>query len=332
MDVATEAAPAGATGPGATPPSAPGGGPPTPRVRARFRRDRLTPYLLSLPSLAVLAALLAYPLYQMVRISLLKFERAQLFGTRPAQWVGLGNYRRILTDPFFWQVVRNTVVFTVVAVVISVLAGLLVALLMTRVSRSVRLAMIVAMMLVWAMPQLVAAQVFKWMIDADFGVVNYLIDKLPGVDFFKHSWFLDPAQGWTVITALVVWGAIPFLAITMHAGLTQVPRDLVEAATVDGANPWQVFRAVTLPILRPLLIIVTTLSVIWDFQVFTQIWVLRDSKPERDYYSMSIFGFTEAFSSGRYGLGSAVALVTVLLMLGVMAFYIRQMFKIGDAD
>jgi N,N'-diacetylchitobiose transport system permease protein len=170
------------------------------------------------------------------------------------------------------------------------------------------------------------------MIDADFGVVNYLIDKIPGVDFFKHSWYLDPIQGWTVITALVVWGAIPFLAITMHAGLTQVPRDLVEAATVDGANPWQVFVSVTLPILRPLIVIVTTLSVIWDFQVFTQIWVLRDSKPEREYYSLSIYGFTEAFGSGRYGLGSAIALVTVLLMLGVMAFYIRQMFKIGDAD
>jgi N,N'-diacetylchitobiose transport system permease protein len=308
--------------------SAPGGK----RRRRPLRRDRLTPYLLSLPSLVVLAALLGYPLFQMINISLQKFERAQLFGTRPAQWVGLGNYTRILKDPLFWQVTRNTIGFTVVTVVISVVGGLLIALLMKQVSRWVRLTMIVAMMLVWAMPQLVAAQVFKWMIDADFGVVNYLIDKIPGVDFFKHSWYLDPLQGWTVITALVVWGAIPFLAITMHAGLTQVPRDLVEAATVDGANPWQVFVSVTLPILRPLIVIVTTLSVIWDFQVFTQIWVLRDSKPEREYYSLSIYGFTEAFGSGRYGLGSAIALVTVLLMLGVMAFYIRQMFKIGDAD
>lgn len=305
------------------------------RRRGRFGargRTRLTPYLLSLPSLVVLGALLAYPLYLMVHISLQKFERAQLFGTRPAQWLGLGNYTRVLRDPFFWTVVRNTVVFTVVTVAVSVLAGLLIALLMRQVSRPVKLAMIIAMMLVWAMPPLVAAQVFKWMIDADFGVVNYLIDRVPGVNFFKHSWFLDPAQGWTVITALVVWGAIPFLAITLHAGLTQVPRELIEAATVDGANPWQVFRSVTLPILRPLIVIVTTLSVIWDFQVFTQIWVLRDSKPEREYYSLSIYGFVEAFGVGRYGLGSAIALLTVLLMLGAMAFYLRQMFKIGDTD
>jgi N,N'-diacetylchitobiose transport system permease protein len=307
---------------------------PTPRVgRAGANwRARLTPYLLSLPSLVVLGALLGYPLYQMVHISLEKFERAQLFGTRPPQWLGLGNYTRVLSDPFFWAVVRNTVVFTVVTVVLSVLGGLLVALLMRQVSRPVKLAMIVAMMLVWAMPPLVAAQVFKWMIDADFGVVNYLIDRVPGVNFFKHSWFLHPTQGWTVITALVLWGAIPFLAITLHAGLTQVPRELTEAATVDGANPWQVFRSVTLPILRPLIVIVTTLSVIWDFQVFTQIWVLRDSKPEREYYSLSIYGFVEAFGGGSYGLGSAIALLTVLLMLGAMAFYLRQMFKIGDAD
>ena len=126
--------------------------------------------------------------------------------------------------------------------------------------------MTVVMMFVWAMPQLVSTQVFKWLVDADFGVVNWLIDQIPGVNFTSHSWFVDPRQGWTVIGALVLWGAIPFLAITLYAGLTQVPRELVEAATVDGASGWQVFRSVTLPILRPLLSIVTTLSVIWDFR------------------------------------------------------------------
>ena len=143
--------------------------------------------------------------------------------------------------------------------------------------------MTVAMMLVWAMPQLVATQVFVWMVDADFGVVNWLIDQIPGVDFANHSWFADPIQGWAVIIALVVWGAIPFLAITLYAGLTQVPTELIEAAVVDGARPWHVFRNVTFPILRPLIGIVTTLSVIWDIGLFTQVWVVRCSKPELDY-------------------------------------------------
>lgn len=296
------------------------------------RRERLTPYLLALPSVVLLAALLAYPLYRMAVVSLQLYERPQLWGIRAAEWIGLENYAELLGDPVFWAVVRRTALFTVVSVVVSVLCGLGVALLMGRVSHWVRLAMTVAMMLVWAMPQLVASQVFVWMIDADFGVVNWLIDQIPGVDFAKHSWFADPTQGWTVVTALVVWAGIPFLAITLYAGLSQVPRELIEAARVDGANAWHTFRAVTLPILRPLLIIISTLSVIWNFQVFTQVWVLRYGKPELEYQTLATYSYSQAFQQGKYGLGSAVAIITVVLMLGVMAFYIRQMFKIGDAD
>src|SRR5512138_1834354 len=107
---------------------------------------------------------------------------------------------------------------------------------MGRVSTWVRYGMVVPMMLVWAMPQLVSSQVFAWMVDADFGVVNWLIDQIPGVDFAKHSWFANSTQGWVIINALVIWQAIPFLAITLYAGLSQVPRELEEAATVDGAN------------------------------------------------------------------------------------------------
>jgi len=220
----------------------------------------------------------------------------------------------------------------VVSVTVSVLAGLSVALLMRRVHRRVRLLMMVAMMFVWALPQLVAAQIFRWLTDADFGVLNYLIDKLPGVDYLNHSWFVNPWQGWLVITTLVIWAGIPFLAITLNAGLTQVPKELVEAATVDGASAWQVLRAITLPILRPLLIIVTTLSAIWNFGLFTQNWALRDGHPEPYYQTLSTFSYTQAFGQSRYSYGSAIAVITVLLMLGVMAFYIRQMFKIGEVD
>ena len=111
-----------------------------------------------------------------------------------------------------------------------------------------------------------------------------------------------------------------------------MPRELKEAAAIDGANAWHVFRAVTLPILRPLLGIVTTLSVIWNFQVFTQVWTLRFGKPELDYQTLATYAYSQAFQNGKYGLGSAVSIITVLLILGVMAFYVRQMFKIGEAD
>jgi N,N'-diacetylchitobiose transport system permease protein len=294
--------------------------------------DRFTPYFLVIPALCLLFLLLAYPLYRMVVVSLQKYEQPQLWGFRPAEWIGFANYHKLLTDPVFWDVVRRTATFTVVSVGISVLLGLGIALLMRRVSTWVRLAMTLGLMLAWAMPQLVSSQVFAWMVDADFGVVNWLIDQIPGVDFAKHSWFADPTQGWSVITTLVVWGSVPFLAITLYAGLSQVPRELVEAATVDGAGAWDVFRAVTLPILRPLLGIVTTLSIIWNFQVFTQVWVVRFGKPELQYQTLTTYAYSQAFQNGKYGYGAVISIVTVVLMLGVMTFYIRQMFKIGDQD
>lgn len=305
-------------------------GAPPPRRRRGW--DRFTPYALIIPAVVLLLTLLAYPVYRMITVSLQKYEQPQLWGTRPPEWIGLSNYTKLFKDPTFWSAVEHMVFFTAISVTLSVLIGLSVALLMRRVSNWARYTMTVAMMLVWAMPQLVSTQVFAWMVDADFGVVNWLIDQIPGVDFSKHSWFATPIQGWGVITAVVLWQGLPFLAITLYAGLSQVPQELIEAATVDGASAWQVFRAVTLPILRPLIGIVTTLSVIWNFQLFTQVWVLRYAKPEAEYQTLTTYAWQQAFNNGKYGYGSVVAIVTVLLMLGVMAFYIRQMFKIGDQD
>lgn len=301
-------------------------------VPRRGRRRALTPYALTLPSLIVLAALLAYPIYRMLTLSFQDMKLRHLISGQTPPWVGLDNYTRTLQDPFFWTVTFRTIAFAAVNVILSVGLGLLVALLLQRVSRGVRFAMIATMMFVWAMPRLVSTQVFKWLVDADFGVVNWLVDRVPGVDYTNHSWFIKPLEGLGVVTAVVVWGALPFLAVTLYAGISQVPRELTEAAIVDGATAWQVFRNVTLPVLRPLLVIVTTLSIIWDMQVFEQIWVMRDTKPEREYFMLGIYAYQEAFGRSNYSLGAAIAVLTVLLMLGVMAFYIRKMFQIGEVD
>jgi N,N'-diacetylchitobiose transport system permease protein len=313
---------------GSTPHRAPGRA-----SRPRRRRETAAlPWLLSIPTLLLLAGLLGYPLVRMVVLSFQNMRLRELLSGRTPPWVGFDNYSKILGDSTFWTVVGRTVGFTAVAVIVSVVIGLGIALLMRRVARGVRMFMIVAMMFVWAMPQLVAAQAFRWITDSDFGVLNYLIDKLPGVNYQNHSWFVNPWQGWSVITTLVVWAGIPFLAITLNAGLTQVPKELLEAATVDGATPWQALRNITLPILTPLLTIVTTLSVIWDFGLFTQNWALRDGHPEPQFQTLATYAYTQAFGQSRYSLGSAISVITVVLMLGVMAFYIRQMFKIGEVD
>ncbi|GIF21422.1 N,N'-diacetylchitobiose transport system permease protein [Actinoplanes tereljensis] len=321
-----------------SPATRPTGGPAPHRApgrasRARRRRQGAsTPWLLSIPTLILLAGLLGYPLIRMVVLSFQNMRLRELLSGRTPPWVGFDNYTKVLGDSVFWTVVGRTVLFTIVCVIISVLIGLGIALLMRRVNRGVKMLMIVAMMFVWALPQLVAAQIFRWITDSDFGVLNYVLNFLPGVNFDNHSWFVNPWQGWGVITTLVVWAGVPFLAITLNAGLTQVPKELVEAATVDGATPWQVLRNITLPILKPLITIVTTLSVIWDFGLFTQNWALRDGHPEPVYQTLATYSYTQAFGQSRYSIGSAISVITVLLMLGVMAFYIRQMFKIGEVD
>jgi N,N'-diacetylchitobiose transport system permease protein len=275
--------------------------------------------------------LLGWPMLRMLILSFQELGRRQLFQDLAPPWVGLENYVKVLTDRTFWVIAGRTALFTVVSVGLTVVIGLAVALLMRRVRPGVRIAMIVAMMFVWAMPQLVAAQIFRWLVDADFGVINYMLTQV-GLDYVNHSWFAEPLEGWVVITGLVVWAGIPFIAITLNAGLTQVPKELLEAATVDGATPWQALRNITLPILRQLIVIVTTLSVIWNFGVFTQPWVIRNGQPEPGYQVLATYAYTTAFKSGNYSLGSAISIITVILLFAVMAYYIRQMFKIGDVD
>jgi N,N'-diacetylchitobiose transport system permease protein len=300
--------------------------------RGARKRQGVAPYLLSLPTVLVLAGLLAYPIIKMTVLSFQKLTQRNLFLDEPATWVGLANYTAVLQDSFFWTVVVRTLVVAAICVVVSVVLGMAVALLMRSVSPWVRITMIVAMMLVWSMPQLVSTQIFSWLVDTDFGVVNYMINLIPGVDFSNHSWFVSSIQGWSVIITLVIWGAIPFLAISLYAGLSQVPRELIEAAIVDGAGAWAVFRNVLLPVVRPLVVIVTTLSVIWDVGLFTQPYVMRSTKPELDYYTMQVYAYEEAFAKSHYGPGSAISILAVLLLLVVMALYVRQMFTIGDAD
>ena len=135
-----------------------------------------------------------------------------------------------------------------------------------------------------------------------------------------------------MITAIVVWGAIPFVAITLYAALTQVPDELVEAMKIDGARVTRIFRDLTLPLLKPIFVILASLSLIWDFQVFSQIWIIRNYRPESGYYVLSIYSFVTSFNVSQYGLGSAIALVMVVVMLAVTFVYIRQMVRLGETD
>ena len=134
-----------------------------------------------------------------------------------------------------------------------------------------------------------------------------------------------------MVTLLIVWGALPFVVITLYAALAQVPRDLVEAAEVDGATSLGIFRDITLPIIKPILLILTSLSIIWDFGVFTQPYLLiGQSKITPNNFLMSIYLFEEGYFKSDYGRGAAISLLMVLMVAVLSVVYVRQMVRAGD--
>ena len=300
------------------------------RLRTRVGRGSV-PYALLVPATAVIVAVLGYPMYKIVALSFQQYGLFELI-RHQGKWIGLDNYRTILQDATFWQVLLRTFVFTIANVALTMVLGTLVALLLAALGKFMRLLLTTGLVLVWAMPPVVSVNIWNWMVDYEFGVLNWTLTKLHLGNFIHHDWFVNPLQGFAVITAIVVWGAIPFVAITLYAGLTQLPSDIVEAARIDGAGALRIFRDMTVPILKPIFVILTSLSVIWDFQVFSQIWIIRNYRPESDYYLISIYSFVTSFNQSQYGLGSAIALIMVVIMLGFTFFYIRQMVRLGETD
>ncbi|MET8631306.1 sugar ABC transporter permease [Streptomyces sp. NPDC004074] len=300
--------------------------------RGRTANGAPVPWLLLAPCLLILVLVMGYPLVRLVTLSFQKFGQSQLWGFQPAESVGFANFTTVLGDGEFWAVVVRTIVFAAGCVIFTMVVGMLIALLLQRVSGWLKTLINIVLVASWGMPVIVATTVFKWLFDSDYGILNALLSRLPGVELIGHNWFASGPQGLAVIMLLVVWGAVPFVVITLSAGLTQVPKELEEAARLDGATGWGVFRHVTLPILKPIIVMLTTLSVIWDMGVFPQVFVMRNGHPEQEFQLLQTYSYDRAFVVNDYAQGSAIALLTVLLLLGVVAVYMRQMLKIGEVE
>jgi N,N'-diacetylchitobiose transport system permease protein len=177
------------------------------------------------------------------------------------------------------------------------------------------------------MPVVVAVQVFYWMTNFESGVLNYVLAQL-GVVGEQHDWYETTFSKLAMVTLLIVWGAIPFVAITVYAGLAQVPRELVEAAEIDGARPVRVFWDVTFPILKPIILILTSLSIIWDFGVFTQPYLLiNPGQIDPTNYLMGVLVFYEGYLKSDFGRGAAISLLMLLMIAALSAFYVRRMVR-----
>jgi N,N'-diacetylchitobiose transport system permease protein len=288
------------------------------------------PYLLLLPVVLVMGAILGYPIYNLVRLSTQRYGLFELLQHHGIP-VGLHNYGSVLHDAVFWHTLLRTVVFTIVNVGLTMGIGTLIALLMVRVSAWVRILLAAGLVLVWSMPPVVAVQVWNWMTNSQNGVLNYILTELHLGDYFQHNWYETPFSQLGMVTTLVVWGALPFVAITVYAALSQVPRDLIEAAETDGATAWRVFKDVTVPVIRPALLILTSLSILWDFGIFTQAYLLIGPGhivPEN--YLMGVYLFQEGYVRTDFGRGAAISILMLVIVALMSAVYVRRMLKLGD--
>ncbi len=288
-------------------------------------RSRFGAYLLLIPALVPIVVGLGYPLVRQFLISFQEYGLAQQFG-RPAEWVGLRNYAELLTDSYVWGVIARSIVFCLVNAALTMVLGVALAVLMTKVGRAARITLQVGMLLAWGTPVLATMTIWQWLFDSQYGVVNWVLAEWFGMDSMRfHSWLIEPLSFYAVATVIVVWMSVPFVVFTVYAGLLQVPAECEEAAELEGANGWQRFRYLAVPLIRPVLFVVALLQVIWDLRVFTQIYVLqRAGAPTRETHLLGTYIYS---LSKEFSMAGAMATIMLLITLALTGFYIRRMLR-----
>lgn len=299
-------------------------------ARLARRRERATPYLLLGPAALVLALIYGFPLLRLLAISGQDYGLRALF-TGSSPWIGFVNYEHIFTGGQFVPVLIRTLGFCIALVAGTLLIGMLVALMLGSLGRRMRGAVTICLICAWAVPNIAATLVWQWLFEPGYGVVNWMLSRL-GVfgDLSEHQWFATSFSAFAVVWLLVVWQSVPFVALTLRAGLSQIPRSYYETAALSGAGAWTTFHVVTLQFLRPILLLVGILSVVWDFNVFNQIWILTQGGPNSGTTTFGIWSFTQAFSSESFGQGAAIAVVSVAMLLVLTATYVRRLVRAGE--
>ena len=300
------------------------------RVGAR-RRGQLLPYLMLTPAVLTILVLLAYPVVSVVITSFQQLDLGELV-RHETVWTGIANFREILSDPNFRTIVVRTLVFTAACVGAITLGGLGIAQLMRHTGRVIRMIMQIALLLAWAMPVISATTVFQWIFDQNYGILNKTLVGLGMSGFTGYNWFSTGVSTMTIIVILIAWQGIPFAAFTLYAGLLTVPADLYEAAHIDGAGSWQTFRSVTWPGLRPILMIVVFLEILWDFKVLTQVWVIRNGGPDGGSTTLSVLQYLDGISGHHYGVAAAVSVLMILIIVAVTAQYIRLLVRAQEVE
>lgn len=237
---------------------------------------------------------------------------------RPGEFIGLENYQWLADDPVFWLTVFNTLFYTVFASIAKFALGLWLALLLNR-HLPFKNFFRAIILLPWVVPTVLSAMAFWWIFDSQFSIISWVLMQL-GIISQPINFLGDPWNArWSVIAANI-WRGIPFVAISLLAGLQTIPQSLNEAAAIDGATPWQRFTKVTLPLLTPIIAVVMTFSVLFTFTDFQLIYVLTRGGPVNATHLMATLSFQRAIPGGQLGEGAAIAVAMIPFLLAAILF------------
>lgn len=298
--------------------------------RPYSKQSRFAPLWLLSPAGIVMIALILAPIIFLLFTSFTDYNQRTLF-TGAFSFVGVDQYAKIFVDPQFWWSLMITVVFTVALVGGSLVIGIGVSELLTRLGKVMRYIVTVALIFAWGMPNVASSQVWNWLFQPGYGVINWLLTQLRVFgDLTNLSWTNNTFLALLCIWMLVVWQAVPFIALTTYAAQTQVDPAYIDAARIDGASEPRIYFSIVLNFLKPTLLLIAVLSIIWDFNVFNQIWLVTQGGPNNSTATLGIWTYLTAFTNFKIGAGAAISVVTTVLLLIFTGFYIRSLLRSGE--
>jgi ABC-type sugar transport system permease subunit len=286
------------------------------------QQDALTAWLLILPSLIIILGISLQPVLTTFYLSFFKAS-ASINATRI--FVGLGNYWEMLIDPTFWQTIGRTLYFTVVSVGLELAIGLAVAQLIHSQPigwRFLRFSLIIP----WAVPTIVNGAMWRWIYSADYGALNGLLMQL-GIIQRYVAWLIKPMQAMNLVILADLWHVMPFVALILQAALATLPVELDEAAMMDGANVWQRFLYVRLPLLRPAILVALIVRTVDAFRVFDIVYIITQGGPAFGTVTISYLTYLETFTYGKLGSGAALSFLISLFTFGMAILYIRFLYR-----
>lgn len=286
---------------------------------SRLKR-RLTPYGFLTPTGVLLVILMVTPIIMVISYSLLD---GVITNQNPA-FIGFDNYVEVLTNPVFFTAVRNTLVFTITSVIVHFGIGLGFALMLNSplLGNRIKGFFRVLYILPWLFTVAIVAVLWRLLLNPN-GVVNYLLSS-SGLTDGQTEWLANPSTALAAVTFINIWSGYPFFMISLLAGLQGIPRELYEAARVDGAGVWSQFRHITLPQLRPIIISMALLDFIWTTQQFALIWMTTGGGPITSTEVLSTFTYKLAFTRFDFSVASASAVLVLLMSMVLAFFYVRH--------